>query len=72
MKDSSAEMRHKALELLNTATEVELKLVKGMTAKKFEVIESIRPFSNWYDVVSSNYKISFPMLLLTINDNFLD
>lgn len=47
-------MRHKALELLNTATEVELNVVKGMTSKKFVAVESLRPFSSWYDAVSSN------------------
>lgn len=59
MKDSSTEMRHKALELLNTASEVELRLVKGMTPKKFEALESIRPFSTWYEAVSTNYKSFF-------------
>lgn len=62
VKDSSTEMRQRALELLNTATEVELKLVKGMTTKKFEVIESIRPFSTWNDAVSIYYKTFFNML----------
>lgn len=62
MNDSNTEMRHKALELLNTAPEVELTLVKGMTSKKFEALESIRPFSNWYEAVSTNY-MSFYTLL---------
>lgn len=47
-------MRQKALELLNNATETELKVVKGMTAKKFEAIVACRPFSSWYDAVSKN------------------
>lgn len=45
-------MRQKALELLNNASEAELRLVKGMTTKKFEVIAALRPFSTWYDAVS--------------------
>lgn len=54
VKDSSSEMRKKALELLNVANEAELKLVKGMNTKKFDAIVSLRPFSNWYDAVSNN------------------
>lgn len=46
------EMKDKALQLLNEATETELKAVKGMTTKKFEVINILRPFTNWYDAVS--------------------
>lgn len=57
VKDSSTEMRQKALELLNNATETELRLVKGITTKKFEVIVGLRPFSSWYDAVSKYNKI---------------
>lgn len=52
MKDSSSEVRQKALELLNVSTEIELRVVKGMTTKKFEAIKALRPFSTWYDAVS--------------------
>jgi hypothetical protein len=48
-------MRQKALELLNTATEAELRIVKGMTSKKFEGLKALRPFSTWYDAVSKNH-----------------
>lgn len=47
-------MRNKALELLNIATEVELRIVKGMTSKKFEALQALRPFSSWYDAVSKH------------------
>lgn len=57
VKDSSTEMRQKALELLNNATETELRLVKGITTKKFEVIVGLRPFSTWYDAVSKCNKM---------------
>lgn len=50
-------MRQKALELLNNATETELRLVKGITTKKFEIIVGLRPFSSWYDAVSKYNKI---------------
>lgn len=49
------EMKDKALQLLNEATETELQVVKGMTTKKFEIIKALRPFSNWYDAVSTNH-----------------
>ncbi|KAF0762962.1 SWI/SNF-related matrix-associated actin-dependent regulator of chromatin subfamily A containing DEAD/H box 1 [Aphis craccivora] len=49
VKDSTSEMRQKALELLNTSTEIELRAVKGMTTKKFDAIVALRPFSTWYD-----------------------
>lgn len=45
-------MRNKALELLNSATEAELKIVKGMTTKKYDALTELRPFVSWYDVVS--------------------
>jgi len=48
-------MRQKALALLNTSNETELRVVKGMTTKKFEAIVALRPFSSWYDAVSRNY-----------------
>ncbi|XP_050542472.1 SWI/SNF-related matrix-associated actin-dependent regulator of chromatin subfamily A containing DEAD/H box 1 homolog [Daktulosphaira vitifoliae] len=49
VKDSSAEMRQQALELLNNSSEAEMKLVKGMTSKKFEALLELRPFVNWFD-----------------------
>ncbi|XP_060870859.1 SWI/SNF-related matrix-associated actin-dependent regulator of chromatin subfamily A containing DEAD/H box 1 homolog [Metopolophium dirhodum] len=49
VKDSSSEMRKKALALLNNSNETELRLVKGMTTKKFDAIVALRPFSTWYD-----------------------
>jgi len=55
VKDSSSEMRQKALTLLNTSSEIELRVVKGMTTKKFDAIVALRPFSSWYDAVSRNY-----------------
>jgi len=55
VKDSSSEMRQKALALLNTSNETELRVVKGMTTKKFDAIVALRPFSSWYDAVSRNY-----------------
>lgn len=57
VKDSTSEMRQKALELLNTSTEIELRAVKGMTIKKFDAIVALRPFSTWYDAVSGNHKM---------------
>lgn len=50
-------MRQKALELLNTSTEIELRAVKGMTTKKFDAIVALRPFSTWYDAVSKNHEM---------------
>jgi len=64
VKDSSSEMRKKTLELLNDATESEIKVVKGMTTKKFETIESLRPFLSWYDAVSENCAIKCLLKLL--------
>jgi len=52
VKESSSEMRKKTIELLNDATESEIKVVKGMTTKKFETIESLRPFLSWYDALT--------------------
>lgn len=51
------ELKDKALELLNKATEEEFKAIKGMTSKKFEAINAVRPFTNWYDAVSKNHYI---------------
>ncbi|VVC27802.1 Helicase, C-terminal,Helicase superfamily 1/2, ATP-binding domain,P-loop containing nucleoside [Cinara cedri] len=51
VKDSNKEMREKALELLNIATEAELRVVKGMTTKKFDSIVALRPFSSWIEAV---------------------
>lgn len=45
-------MREKALELLNIATEAELRVVKGMTTKKFDALVALRPFPSWTDAVS--------------------
>lgn len=60
-------MRQKALELLNIATEVELRIVKGMTSKKFEALQALRPFSTWYDAVSKNLNIKYIPELLIFN-----
>lgn len=57
VKDSSSEMRQKALALLNTSNETELRVVKGMTTKKFDAIVALRPFLSWYDAVSRNHDI---------------
>lgn len=59
-------MRQRALELLNTATESELMVVKGITAKKYEAVVSLRPFSSWYDAVSKNTDVPY---YLKININ---
>lgn len=69
VKDSSTEIRQKALELLNSANEIELKIVKGMTTKKFEAIIALRPFSTWYDAVSVNRDV-FIFFCLIINNNY--
>ncbi|XP_050435518.1 SWI/SNF-related matrix-associated actin-dependent regulator of chromatin subfamily A containing DEAD/H box 1 homolog [Adelges cooleyi] len=52
VKDSSTEIRERALELLNNATEVEMRIVKGMTTRKFEALVALRPFANWFDAKS--------------------
>jgi len=52
-------MRKKALALLNNSNETELRIVKGMTTKKFDAIVALRPFSTWYDAVSRNHEIFF-------------
>lgn len=44
-------MRNKALELLNDANELELRVVKGMTTKKYSAIVDLRPFSSWCEAV---------------------
>jgi len=50
-------MRKKALDLLNNSNETELRVVKGMTTKKFDAIVALRPFSTWYDAVSRNHEV---------------
>lgn len=69
VKNSSTEMRSKALDLLNSASEEELKIVKGLTTKKFEAIKANRPFTTWYDAVSESDRIMY--LLFEINNNLL-
>lgn len=51
VKDSNKDMREKALELLNIANELELRVVKGMTTKKYSAIVDLRPFSSWCEAV---------------------
>jgi len=60
-------MRQKALVLLNTSTETELRVVKGMTIKKFDAIVALRPFSTWYDAVSFNHEM-FALLYINYNN----
>lgn len=59
------EDRKEVIDFLNTATNGELMAVRSLSAKKIEVLLSIRPINDWFDLLSkiqTNKSITTEML----------
>lgn len=57
--------RKKVVEFLNTGLNSELMVVKSLSAKKIDVLISLRPFENWVDLrqkIDANKQLSVDML----------
>ena len=51
--------KQRVFEFMNNATEGELLLVNSITSKRAAAIIQIRPFENWFDLVSFFFFLHF-------------